>query len=37
MLTDDQPRIEYFLSLPHGVPPVDLTNLQGDAGWLVNQ
>lgn len=31
ILTDDQPRVEYFLSLPAGDPHVDLSPLKGDA------
>ena len=28
ILTDDQPRVEYFLSLPADDPPIDLSNLK---------
>ena len=31
ILTDDQPRVEYFLSLPADDPPIDLTPLKGTA------
>jgi hypothetical protein len=31
ILTDDQPRVEYFLSLPEDDPPIDLSPLTGDA------
>jgi hypothetical protein len=30
ILTDDKPRIEYFLSLPKDDPPVDLRGLRGN-------
>lgn len=31
ILTDDQPRVEYFLSLPGNDPHIDLSPLKGDA------
>ena len=31
ILTDDQPRVEYFLSLPADDPHIDLSSLKGDA------
>ncbi|HEX6323135.1 MAG TPA: fused MFS/spermidine synthase [Vicinamibacterales bacterium] len=31
ILTDDRPRVEYFLSLPEDDPAIDLTPLRGDA------
>jgi len=30
ILTDDRPRLEYFLSLPKDEPPADLRTLKGD-------
>lgn len=30
ILTDDRPRVEYFLSLPRDERPIDLSHLQGD-------
>lgn len=31
ILTDDQPLVEYFRSLPRNEPPRDITNVRGDA------
>ena len=35
ILTDDQPRVEYFLSLPKDDPDIDLGPLKGDARRLL--
>ena len=37
ILTDDRPRVEYFLSLPEDDPIVDLTALTGDARKYVRR
>jgi predicted membrane-bound spermidine synthase len=37
ILTDDQPRVEYFLSLPENDPVVDLSVLKGDARRYVKK
>lgn len=35
VLTDDQPRVEYFRSLPRRPPPLDRTTLRGDVRPLI--
>jgi len=37
ILTDDQPRVEYFLSLPKDDPDIDLGPLKGDATRLLRR
>ncbi|HUF22875.1 MAG TPA: fused MFS/spermidine synthase [Vicinamibacterales bacterium] len=37
ILTDDQPRVEYFLSLPEDDPDIDLGPLKGDARRLLKK
>ncbi|MEX2271357.1 MAG: fused MFS/spermidine synthase [Vicinamibacterales bacterium] len=37
ILTDDQPRVEYFLSLPETDPDIDLSPLKGDARKYVRK
>jgi len=37
ILTDDQPRVEYFLSLPEHDPHIDLSSLKGDATRLLKR
>ncbi len=37
ILSDDQPRVEYFLSLPANDPHIDLTTLKGDVRRLLRR
>ena len=37
LLTDDRPMVEYYLSLPLGEAPADLSRIRGDVGRIIRR